>query len=445
MRGARSRRLMMAGRAVLLLSALAAQCCHGELMAGTAVGHAPAARQRHAGAHGAAPTRTRQGVAAKAAKSTARVNERLEAEVCVPRDAEACAPRELQRPDAAPAAPDAAFAAAGTPVHPDTLPNPPADIDEDSELDDGAPFAPAAAATGADCAQASPGLSAKAAEAASAAADSARQAAQRGMLALSAAWSTCVEQTKQTSRDMKNRARSLPKVAARLVPPSPARKGLQTLMSESASLWAGALFKILMLQVMVIIRTVVSQGNVIARSFIQAANLEPTALVPDSPMLQRQRSRAKALAAKAQAQEARMRMQELQAQIHQTAETLRAAEIASYTYSPQGDRCIDSRQWRRSDVPRNDCDVPVAAGCASGSSSWRGQNAEPQHVTFLDSTGASYARQGEGHARGPATPRDRERRSPSPSHLLMSASRRTPLPASPLPPPTPGVNQAHGF
>jgi hypothetical protein len=434
---------MRTGRVVLLLSALSAQCCHGELTELRAAGHAHgatgggalaelrAARQRPCEA---LPARSKGGDdtanagrklgVAKAAKSTARVNERLVSEACAPpvtRTLVSDAPAAVTVEEGAEGAAAGArpYAPPATLPPADTLLSAPADIDLDSELGDEAPAWD-------EPSQGGKGLSGKAAEVASAAADRARQAAQRGMLALSAAWSTCVEQTKQTSMDMQSRVRRLPEVAARLVPPSPARRGLQTLVSESASLWAGALFKILMLQVMVVLKTVVSQGHVIARSFIQAASLEPTALVPDSPILQRQRSRAKALAAQAQAQEARMRMQELQAQMHQTAEKLRAAEIASYTFS-QGEQRGDGGQWRSNGD---------AAGSVSGSSSWRGKISE-QHVSFLGSTSEGAL------IRAPATPRHQERRSPSPSHLLMSASRRTPLPASPLPPPTPAVNNAH--
>lgn len=428
------------GRAVLLLSALTAQCCHGELTelraaehahgakGGGALGELRAVRQRPCGALPArakgsedkANAGRKPGVA-KAAKSTARVNEGLVPEACAPpftRTLVSDAPAAVRGEEGSEGAAAGARTYAPPATLPDTLLSAPADIDLDSELGDEAPEWD-------EPSQGGKGLSGKAAEVASAAADSARQAAQRGMLALSAAWSTCVEQTKQTSLDMQSRVRRLPEVAARLVPPSPARRGLQTLVSESASLWAGALFKILMLQVMVVLKTVVSQGHVIARSFIQAASLEPTALVPDSPILQRQRSRAKALAAQAQAQEARMRMQELQAQMHQTAEKLRAAEIASYTFS-QGEQRGDGGQWRSNSD---------AAGSMSGSSSWRGKISE-QHVSFLGGTSEGAL------IRAPATPRHQERRSPSPSHLLMSASRRTPLPASPLPPPTPAVSNA---
>ena len=426
---------MRGGRAVLLLSALTAQCCHGELTELRAAEHAHratgggalaelrAARQRPCGALPAKGGEDkekagRKTVVAKAAKSTARVNERLVPEACAPPGMLTLvsdAPEAVRGGAAAGARPDATPA---TLPPADTQLSVPVDINLDSELEDEAPAWD-------EPSQGGKGLSGKAAEVASAAADSARQAAQRGMLALSAAWSTCVEQTKQTSLDMQSRVRRLPEVAARLVPPSPARRGLQTLVSESASLWAGALFKILMLQVMVVLKTVVSQGHVIARSFIQAASLEPTALVPDSPILQRQRSRAKALAAQAQAQEARMRMQELQAQMHQTAEKLRAAEIASYTFAQREQR--GDGQWGSNDD---------AAGSVSGSSSWRGKISE-QHVSFLGGTSEGAL------IRAPATPRHQERRSSSPSHLLMSASRRTPLPASPLPPPTPAVNNAH--
>jgi hypothetical protein len=182
---------------------------------------------------------------------------------------------------------------------PDTLPDAPADIDDDSEQlhdEDEVPQS----------------ISQKAATAA----ERAMKAAHRGMVAFSGSWSACLEQARLATsacrfENVDRCVRQLPAVASRLVPPSPARKGLQTLVSESMALWAAALWKILMLQVLVIMKTVISQGNVIARSFIQAACLESNALVPDSPLLQRQRSRARAIAAKNQADAARERMKEL--------------------------------------------------------------------------------------------------------------------------------------
>ena len=314
------------------------------------------------------------------------------------------------------------------------LPSAPADIDLDSELEEPKPQAQSS-----NHDAASPSISATAAEAASAAAERARRAARRGMAALSVTWAMCMQQARQAASAcrldcVESCMRSLPSVAARLVPPSPARKGLQTLVSESASLWAGALWKILMLQVLVIIKTVVSQGNVIARSFMQAASLEPMSLVPDSPLLQRQRIRAKALAAAAKAEEARARMQELKAQMADTIETLRSAELASQAHtSQQQGKCST---WSESDF--------LQAVASSGSGWWGAsqQQQQQQHhakeVSFKGSSGAlsPAASRVPGARNAHRTPRTHLRECHAQA-LLMSASRHTPLPASPLPPPTP--------
>jgi len=314
-------------------------------------------------------------------------------------------------------------------ITPEMLPNAPADIDLDSELE-GADLhqVQTLAASGG---MRSPSITEAATEKATAAAERARQAAQRGMLALSVTWSVCIEQARQAASacrldSVERCVRNLPAMAARLVPPTPARRGLQTLVSESASLWAGALWKILMLQVLVIVKTVVAQGSVIARSFIQAASLEPTALVLDSPMLQRQRSRAKVLAATFKAEEARARLKELQAQMQKTAESLREAELASKAYTSQG-KCA---RWSESDY------LQSVASSSSGSLWCAGQ-----HVIFEGSSGSLSPRlsrvAGSGGGQAPQTPGQHGRRSVPSQALLMSASRRTPLPASPLPPPTP--------
>jgi len=314
-------------------------------------------------------------------------------------------------------------------ITPEMLPNAPADIDLDSELEDADLHqVQTLAATGG---MRSPSITEAATEKATAAAERARQAAQRGMLALSVTWSVCFEQARQAASacrldSVERCVRNLPAMAARLVPPTPARRGLQTLVSESASLWAGALWKILMLQVLVIVKTVVAQGSVIARSFIQAASLEPTALVLDSPMLQRQRSRAKVLAATFKAEEARARLKELQAQMQKTAESLREAELASKAYTSQG-KCA---RWSESDY------LQSVASSSSGSLWCAGQ-----HVIFDRSSGSLSPRPsrgaGSGGGQAPQTPGQHGRRSVPSQALLMSASRRTPLPASPLPPPTP--------
>jgi hypothetical protein len=189
-----------------------------------------------------------------------------------------------------------------------------------------------------------------------------------------------------------------------------------------------------MLQVLVIIKTVVSQGNVIARSFMQAASLEPMSLVPDSPLLQRQRIRAKALAAAAKAEEARARMQELKAQMADTIETLRSAELASQAHtSQQQGKCST---WSESDF--------LQAVASSGSGWWGAGQQQQQHakeVSFKGTSGAlSPAASRVPGARNAhhRTPRTHLRECHAQA-LLMSASRHTPLPASPLPPPTPAA------
>ena len=310
-----------------------------------------------------------------------------------------------------------------------TLPNAPADIDLDCELEDEALGDPVQG----------PAVSRAAGEAAAAAAERARQMAQHGLLALSIQWSTCMEQARHVTSacrldSVQSSMRSLAGAASRLVPPSPARKGLQTLIAESTSLWVGALWKILMLQFLVIIKTVISQGNVIARSFIQAACLEPTAIVLDSPMLQRQRSRTKALAAKAEIEAARARMLELQKQMSQTAETLREAQLASKAHFAQQASEGTCRQWSEDDF--------VASGSSRGfvgAESWWAAGPKEKHVSFKGTSGSLSPVS----KRGIETPRSHgfHSRLSTPSQaLLMSASRRTPLPASPLPPHTPAVN-----
>lgn len=322
-----------------------------------------------------------------------------------------------------------------TAISPEMLPNPPADIDLDCELED----KPCQALDFEVCEDVGRlSMCEGASEAAAAAAEGARQAAQRGMLVLSATWSLCMEQARQAATacrldKVESCIRHLPQAAASLVPPSPMKRGLQTLVSESASLWAGALWKILMLQVLVIIKTVVSQGNVIARSFIQAACLEPTAMVPDTPMLQRQRSRAKALAAVAKAEQARARMQELKAQMAETVETLRWAEQATSSHSQHNNQGKCAR-WSESDY------LQSVAGPGAARASWRGVEEleeQTQHggVSFQQSSGSLSRSASLIAPHAPRTPGHCMTSTPSQA-LLMSASRRTPLPASPLPPPT---------
>jgi len=299
------------------------------------------------------------------------------------------------------------------------LPNAPADIDLDCELEDET-AGDAAASRGAG-------------EAATAAAERARLMAQKGLLALSLRWSMCMEQARQVAsacrfENVEGSMRSLAGAASRLVPPTPARRGLQTFVTESTSLWVGALWKILMLQVLVILKTVVSQGNVIARSFIQAACLEPTAMVPDSPMLQRQRSRTKAAAVKAEVEAARARMLELQRQMSKTAETLRTAELASSAHFAQVSEGTCS-QWSEGEH------VQVGGG-----GSWWEQQKD-KRVSFQGSSGSLPPASRRIGSRVTPLTHGRQDRSSTPSQaLLMSASRRTPLPASPLPPRTPVVD-----
>ena len=299
----------------------------------------------------------------------------------------------------------------------EALPNPPANIDLDSELENGG--------VAADVAQ-FPSPSTPMAQKAAAAAEGARQAAQRGMVALSLYYQRGLAQALEYKAQAKEVCcfervercvRQLPALASRLVPPTPARRGLQTLVTESASLWAAALWKILMLQVLVVMKTIVSQGSVIARSFVQAASLEPTALVPDSPLLQRQRSRAKAIAASKSAEEARIRMNELQAKMAQAAEQLAAAErVAAMNQADNECKWTQSIQW--------------------SNSGFRQPGSHGGQVSFQGSSGSLLPAASRGRRmRAEVYPQTPPRGASQP--LLMSASRRTPLPDSPLPPATP--------
>lgn len=309
------------------------------------------------------------------------------------------------------------------------LPNAPADIDLDCELEDETLGLGEQGST----------VSRAAREGAKAAAEHARQMAQRGMLAISIRWSTCMEQARHVAsacsfESAQISVQRLAGAASRLVPPSPARKGLQTLVTESTSLWMSALWKILMLQLLVVIKTVVSQGNVIARSFIQAACLEPRALVPDSPVLQRQRSRTKALAVKAEVEAARARMIELQKQMYKTAETLRAAERASNVHLGQPANEGAFGQWGEVEYFSTS-----ASSCGNaGAESWWAARQDEKHVSFEGTSGSLSPVNKQG--RGVTCPSALHGRPSTPSQaLLMSACRKTPLPASPLPPRTPAA------
>ena len=144
-------------------------------------------------------------------------------------------------------------------------------------------------------------------------------------------------------------------------------------------------------------------------------------MVPDSPMLQRQRSRTKAAAVKAEVEAARARMLELQCQMSKTAETLRAAERASSAHFAQVSKGT-CRQWSEG--------KHVQLG---GSGSWWEQQKDKK-VSFQGSSGSlSPAIHRVGSRVPPLTPGPHDRSLTPSQALLMSASRRTPLPASPQP------------
>jgi len=56
--------------------------------------------------------------------------------------------------------------------------------------------------------------------------------------------------------------RKVPAVVSRLMPSEATRRGVATLLSDSALLWVEAIWKMLVLQVLVVLKTLVKQGHV---------------------------------------------------------------------------------------------------------------------------------------------------------------------------------------
>ena len=57
--------------------------------------------------------------------------------------------------------------------------------------------------------------------------------------------------------------RKVPAAVSRLMPSEASRRGVSTLLSDSALLWVEAIWKMLVLQVLVVLKTLVKQGHVL--------------------------------------------------------------------------------------------------------------------------------------------------------------------------------------
>ncbi|EKX33696.1 hypothetical protein GUITHDRAFT_147716 [Guillardia theta CCMP2712] len=115
----------------------------------------------------------------------------------------------------------------------------------------------------------------------------------------------------------------IPDAARKFVPSTPTRHGMKTLVSESAAIWSQAFWKLLVLQALVLLKTIVRQ----AKSFSQAADRDYAAIVPDSPVLESRRSKYKYHVATEKTRLAEERYRSLKQQLAEAAEGLRHVDL----------------------------------------------------------------------------------------------------------------------